>query len=172
MIRILYIIILIGFISCNSTHSESKEKVRTSNKIIDTIEINTLRLTGVYEYIYEHNTEDFIENHYLEFRENETLYYGTSDDFDEAREGYLPGFFFTKITNLSLTENQLKFSLTVNDSVFYQNPITPLNQVDENKPWEIGIRYDTRKYNGQINGDTITIITTDFDPRKFIKMNR
>lgn len=147
-------------------------EIKVITKTLVSPKIEETKLTGLYEYIYKHNTDDLIENHYLEFRKNETLYYGTSDDFDEAREGYLSGFFFTKINNLSLTNNQLDFSLTINDSDFFQNPITPLFRVEENKPWEIGIRYDTRKYEGQISGDTITIITTDFDPRKFIKMKK
>lgn len=126
-------------------------------------------LNGVYEYVYEHNTEDMVENHYLEFKNNKAFYYGTSDDFDEAREGYYPGFFVAQIENLVLNENIISFNLKVSDSIFYKQPFTPLYQANGNEPWENGIRYDFRNYQGKVKGDTITIITKGFDPRKFIK---
>lgn len=128
-----------------------------------------VELLGVYEYVYEYNTEDLIENHYLEFKEGKAFYYGTSDDFDEAREGYYPGFFMAQINDLELTGESLTFNVIVSDSIFYKQPITPLYQANVNELWDIGIRYDSRNYQGEINGDTITILTKDFDPRKFIK---
>ena len=174
------LILLIGFglgsffnnMSDFTQNSDSIFTINLTNKKIDTIEKSNPKLNGIYEYVYKHNTNDLIENHYLEFKDNRNFYYGTSDDFDKAREGYFPGFFIMEISDLSLTENQLDFSLTVNNSLFYKKPITPLIQIKENELWKIGISYNTRKYSGQINGDTITIITTDFDPRKFIKMNK
>ena len=144
--------------------------VDKSEPIITKPQIKSLiELLGVYEYVYEHNTEDLIENHYLEFKEGNAFYYGTSDDFDEAREGYYPGFFMKQINNLELNGENLSFNVIVSDSIFYKQPITPLNQTNGNEPWEIGIRFNSRNYEGKINGDTITINTKDFDPRKFIK---
>jgi hypothetical protein len=128
-----------------------------------------VELLGVYEYVYEYNTEDLIENHYLEFKDNQSFYYGTSDDFDEAREGYYPGFFMAQIDNLELNGENLTFNVIVSDSIFYKKPVTPQYQINGNELWDIGIRYNSRKYQGKINGDTITILTKDFDPRKFIK---
>jgi hypothetical protein len=126
-------------------------------------------LSVIYEYVYEHNTEDLVENHYLEFRNKEVFYYGTSDDFDEAREGYYPGFFVAQIEDLERNGNIISFNLKVSDSIFYKQPITPLYLANGNEPWDIGIRNDSRNYQGKIKGDTITINTKDFDPRKFIK---
>ncbi len=126
-------------------------------------------LNGIYEYIYEYNTEDWIENHYLEFRNKEAFYYGTSDDFDDAREGYDPGFFVAQIEDLKKNENIISFKLKVSNSLFYKQPITPLYQANGNELWGIRIRNNFRNYKGEINGDTITINTKDFDPRKFIK---
>ncbi len=55
---------------------------------------------GIYEHVHEHNSEHLIENHYIEILDKkgkiQGIYYGTSDDFDAAREGYLPGFFLLK----------------------------------------------------------------------------
>lgn len=129
----------------------------------------TIELSGIYEYVYDYNTEDLIENHYLEFKADNAFYYGTSDDFDRAREGYYPGFFMAQIDNMKMDRNYFSFSLNVSDSIFYKKPITPLYQADGNEPWDYGIRYNTRIYKGEVNGDTITLTTKDFDPRKFIK---
>ena len=134
--------------------------------IIKTIPIG---LSGVYEYIYENNTEDLIENHYLQFENGEAFYFGTSDDFDEAREGYYPGFFMSQIHNLKRDNNTISFQLNVNDSSFFKTPITPMYQTNGNEPWGIAIRYETRDYKGELKGDTIVITTKDFDPRKFIR---
>lgn len=143
---------------------DKSEPIVTKPPIIPAVE-----LLGVYEYDYEHNTEHFIENHYLEFKEGIAYYYGTSDDFDEAREEYYPGFFKAKIADLEINGGNITFNVQVSDSIFYTQPITPLYQPNGNEPWDIGIRYDTRNYEGEINGDTITILTKDFDPRKFVK---
>jgi hypothetical protein len=53
--------------------------------------------------------------------------------------------------------------------MFYKKPITPLNQKNDNEPWNIGVRYNARTYTGEVKGDTIIVETDDFDPRLFIK---
>jgi hypothetical protein len=129
----------------------------------------SIKLTGVYEYIYEHNTADLIENHYIEFENGKSFYYGTSDDFDQAREGYYPGFFMAQINKIEMDGNKILFSLTVNDSMFNKKPVTPLYQTNDNEPWDIGVRFYSRIYKGEIKGDTIIVETDDFEPRLFIK---
>lgn len=143
---------------------DKSEPVITRPKIDESI-----KLSGVYEYIYEHNTEDLIENHYIKFENGKGFYYGTSDDFDQAREGYYPGFFMAQINKLEMDGNKIFFSLSVNDSMFYKKPVTPLYQTNGNEPWDIGVRYNARTYTGKIKGDTIIVETDDFDPRLFIK---
>ena len=138
-----------------------------TEEIKDKYDINDLN--GVYEYVYENNTEDLVKNHYLEFRNNEVYYYGTSDDFDESKEGYYPDFFAARVEDLKRDENIISFNLKVGNFFFYKQPITPLLKTNGNEPREIEIRIYSRSYKGKINGDTITIHTKGFDPRKFIK---
>ena len=126
-------------------------------------------LSGVYEYEYEHNTENLIENHYLAFKDGNAFYYGTSDDFDDMRQGYYPGFFKAPIETMKMEGDSISFGLKVSDSIFYKQPITPMYQVGENEPWDVGVRYYTRTYTGKIKGDTIIIGTDGFGPRLFIK---
>ena len=46
-------------------------------------------LTGVYEHVCEHITKNLTENHYIILEPDNDFvagkYYGTSDDFDDAR---------------------------------------------------------------------------------------
>lgn len=133
-------------------------------------------LPGIYEYVYEYNTRDLIENHYLEFiRTNGKIdgyYYGTSDDFDEAREGYLPGFFSARMKDLVVQGPNISFEVEVKDADLFSRPITPLKKAEKNTPWGVGIRYNTRLYYGEIKGNTIIMKTRGFDARVFRKINK
>lgn len=134
-----------------------------------------ISLFGVYEYVYEYNTEDLIENHYIELIDSvgkiTGYYYGTSDDFDDAREGYLPGYFSAKMKNLIITDSTMSFEIEVKDTKFFTRPITPLIKIENNANWEIGIRYIKRDYEGEIKNGQIIILTENFDPRVFRKIN-
>jgi hypothetical protein len=130
---------------------------------------------GVYEYIYEHNTKDLTENHYIVLNlENETvagLYYGTSDDFDDAREGYLPGFFVSPMRELSIQNHTISFKIELQPDDLFVKPIglstkSP-REVDQkqNRRWiadyQPGLRL-TRNlviYAGAIKNNEIRIVT-------------
>lgn len=74
------------------------------------------KYVGIYEYVYPDNTQDLIENHFIVLTKNgekiSGLYYGTSDEFDDAREGYLPGFFVSPMDNLQINGETIRFVLT------------------------------------------------------------
>lgn len=142
---------------------------KSPQKIIQAPVEPKMDLSGVYEYEYEHNTENLIENHYLAFKDGNAFYYGTSDDFDDMRQGYYPGFFKAPLETMKMEGDSISFDLKVSDSIFYKQPITPMYQVSENEPWDVGPRYHTRAYTGKIKGDTIIIKTNGFAPRFFIK---
>ena len=83
---------------------------------------NIDRYCGIYEYIYPDNTPDLIENHFIVISKIDNkltgLYYGTSDEFDEAREEYLPAFFVSKMDSIEIKEDTLRFILIVHNSDF------------------------------------------------------
>jgi len=129
--------------------------------------------TGVYEYVYPYNSNDLSENHYLRLEQhNDTvtgIYYGTSDDFDDAREGYLPGFFMARMRDLIMTDSTIRFTVRVDSSDMFTKPITPFDNPKDNTPWTSGIRYRERAYTGGVAGDSIVIQTKGFKPRLFLK---
>ena len=124
---------------------------------------------GIYEYVYEHNTESLTENHYLEIQDSKILYYGTSDDFDLAREGYYPGFFSKRVEILEKSANRLTFRIKVNNSDFFERPKTPFMKYDNNPKWTIGVTENMRLYEGEIKGNKIIIKTDGFETRVFVK---
>ncbi len=190
---ILLSICIIVFSSCNSEFDtipkEQKVILEKTNQItIEEEEVETLNLVsandinryeGVYEYKYEHNTESLTEDHYIVLKYvNGTLqgtYYGTSDDFDDAQEGYYPGFFVSDMRNLQINDNTIVFNLQLRDSDVFTKPID-LNYKssqdvpsDENPKWDIGLRKYSRDYNGEIVNGEIQL-EVEFGTRVFKKI--
>ena len=99
----------------------------SSPKIADKQTDNNDKYSGVYEYVYPDNTSDLIENHFIVFSIMDSkltgYYYGTSDEFDDAREGYLPAFFVAKMDNLEIKGDSIKFTLKVDNSDFLTRAI-------------------------------------------------
>ncbi len=127
---------------------------------------------GIYEFVYEHNTKLLIENHYIELVEKNGIikgrYYGTSDDFDDAREGYLPGFFSAEMNNLQIKGNDISFE--VKPDKFLNNAVTPLMQNNKNSIWDMVYRYDKRFYQGTYYDGKIVIQSDGLDKRIFVKI--
>lgn len=143
---------------------------------------NTSSIAGTYEYVYPHNTEDLIENHYLVLTEESGAsqrgwYYGTSDDFDQAREGYLPGFFVAEMQELEIAGDSLHFALSVSNEDLFTKPVplqhrsagdVPLNEFEK---WN-GPRIAARvTYRGVISADQI-VLDTQFGSRVFQKVGQ
>ena len=121
----------------------------------------TLYLNGIYEYKYPYNTEGMNENQYIAFNKNgdtiDAWYFGTSDEFDEAREGYLPGYFISRIQNLSNVGDSIFFSVsTARNQCYSERP--PIGIVDENvlkssyKKWHHSETRETINYEGKLDG--------------------
>lgn len=192
------IIILIISISCSSNQQDKKVERKTTHDSSDTIDlmlqadtaaINSnrgyninnetidLHLNGIYEYVYPHNTENLIENHYIAFRKTGELvegwYYGTSDEFDEAREGYLPGFFVSKIEELRTSNDSLFFKISTGYNKCYSKAF-PIGYIDSsrilksNKIWNSYNEDYLLDYSGKLTGLKITM-TVNGDTRVFKK---
>ncbi len=100
---------------------------------------NANEMVGIYEHVYEHNTPDLIENHYINIEAGDGVlsgtYYGTSDDFDSAREGYLPGFFKTNLQEATFQDDILRFKIIVKEEDFFSEPLSPYSKSMPDKKW-------------------------------------
>jgi hypothetical protein len=135
---------------------------------------------GIYKFEYEDNSETLIEDHYIVIEEvNGKLtgrYYGTSDDFDVAREGYLPGFYVSEMRDMQIKDNVITFNIQLNDSDVFSKPVDQNYKsasevpLDKNPKWiQFGLRKHSRDYKGKlING--VIQLEADFGPRVFKKV--
>jgi hypothetical protein len=119
-----------------------------------------------YEYVYPYNTPDLIENHYLVLDTSgpdaRGWYYGTSDEFDAGREGYLPGFFVAPMTDLEVSSGAISFALD-RPARFFAAPVpleyrsaddVPAGRLGE---WDVPLPTAARRYVGSRGADTITV---------------
>jgi hypothetical protein len=131
-----------------------------------------------YEYVYPFNTPDLIENHYLVLDtsgpEPQGWYYGTSDEFDAAREGYLPGFFVAPMMDLALSAAAISFAIE-RPARFFAAPVpleyrgtadVPADLLGE---WSVPLPAAARTYGGARNEDSITLDVPG-GPRVFQRM--
>jgi len=137
------------------------------------------KLPGIYEYAYPDASD---ENNYIVLTEKDGkitgLYYGTSDEFDEAREGYEPAFFVLPMNELEINGNSIKFVLNVSEKDYFSKPvdkkITSTQEAvkagyesNKNPP----IRTNKRQYAGNIQSDGTIFFKgeKEWDDRKFIR---
>jgi hypothetical protein len=159
--------LLLTLIACGQNTNPQKhgKKIASPDKYV-----------GIYEYVYPGNTRDLIENHFIVLSKNKDkisgLYYGTSDEFDFAREGYLPGFFVSPMDSLQINGDTIVFILNTNNSDFLTRPVDLKIQSTKEalssgyKNWDNKIPATPKTYTGLIK-DPETIIFKG--EKKFIK---
>jgi len=97
--------------------------------------------------VYVNQVEDMYEDQYLVIEQDEKgklsgYYYGTTDDFDEVREGYRPGFFVAELKDIKSDAKSLDFSVEVQTEDLFSLPV-PLNVRSSRvaskflKPWTV-----------------------------------
>ncbi|MDR2910474.1 MAG: hypothetical protein LBV47_03790 [Bacteroidales bacterium] len=140
------------------------------------------KYTGVYEYVDPHSSEG---DQYIILTEvngkTAGFYYGTSDEFDEAREGYLPAFFVLPMNQLKINADTIEFVLTVENSDYLTRPVdlgitSTLEAMKSGYVnWGNRLPPASKKYIGVIspNAESISFRgeTGSFD-RKLVKLKR
>lgn len=78
--------------------------------------------------VYVNQMGDMYEDQYLVIEQDENgklsgYYYGTTDDFDDVREGYRVGFFVSKVEDLVANEHVVEFKVNVNTANAFSSPV-------------------------------------------------
>jgi hypothetical protein len=168
----IYLLILLLF-GCNTTPKSDDPQETLKSDSAEIVELPTelleqepepkkeLYLNGIYEYDYPNDTKDMNENQFIAFQKNgddiEGWYYGTSDEFDEAREGYLPGYFVSRIDNLTTKGDSLFFNVSTGFSQCYSTrfPIGLMDTIKLNQEFEKWFALGnnpTINYSGKLDG--------------------
>ncbi|MBE7412642.1 MAG: hypothetical protein HS129_11385 [Leptospiraceae bacterium] len=121
---------------------------------------NHQNMVGVYEF--QRKGGHCNENQYIILRiVNESIegsYIGTSDEFDQAREGYKPKFFRIKIDNMKFSNSgisSISFRIKVTDSDFHDTPMD-VNDKQKSKD-EFSFMWEINQYFGKIENGNILI---------------
>lgn len=179
--KILSILILIVTLaSCQSKEEKHQKPVdeQSLEKVIPQ-EIRYLsedELIGQWKFIYPSLSPELKEDHYMIFQKGAQgltgTYFGTTDDFDQAREGYLPGFFKANINNIELKNDSISFELTLNEDRIYQEPVYSDATGKESlrlEKWDIGLVLTKRQYVGFFKDEKLQFDIEDHGLREFTK---
>ena len=135
---------------------------------------------AVYEHEYPYGTPELSENHYIVIDSTggrvRGWYYGTSDDFDAAREGYLPGFFVVEMEELEVTDQRIAFRLSTPE-IFFTAPVPLAYRSASEVPsgsleiWAIPVPAVARPYSGALSPGSV-VLALDRDERAFRRVMR
>ncbi len=178
VVNLFCLIVLVVLSSCKqgeSTRRNTQELSASPEKPLVKSSENTLEdLVGLWKFTYPYSGS-LIEDHYMKIGQEGTglsgAYYGTTDDFDRAREGYLPGFFRADMQDISFNNDTLSFRLEIREDELYQEPIPlTLNSGISygGEKWEYGISFKEKEYKGIYKNGRVVLFTR-FDPREFLR---
>ena len=143
----------------------SVDSLKTIKTAVVDSDKSSSTIDGLYEFVYDNNTPSLIENHYIKIQKVDTnyvgYYWGTSDEFDEAREGYYPGFFVAKMDTLVIKNGVISFTFDVDADDMFEKAI-PQNIKTSDKArskgfskWKQTISFKPRLYVGKFIGKSI-----------------
>ena len=132
----------IAALSFSTAENANAEPVGKVNEIVSdgTIsgveknsKVTSLELPAGKEWMYAHlcymdgsaGNNESVCIAYIRGAEGENVGYfrGTTDEFDNAREGYAPGYFVVPLRNVKLDKNVMTFSIYADDATILRNPV-------------------------------------------------
>jgi hypothetical protein len=168
----------------NDKQDNSEKSITEGNKSNTMPSDDVSNYEGIYMYDYEYDTEDLIEDHYIVLETVDSKlqgrYYGTSDDFDVAREGYYPGFYVSNMNNLNIKDSEISFNIKLSESDMFSKPVkleyktSKEVPIGENSIWENsqivdGSEKNPKHFKGKIIDREIRLQEDD-GPRIFKKV--
>nr|WP_321522997.1 hypothetical protein [uncultured Macellibacteroides sp.] len=174
----IYIILFCIFLSCQSKNVEKSSVLEMNSQVVGTY---------LWKYPIEIASTLNEDNRIVISNGNngiEGLYYGTTDEFVDAREGYLPGYFVLRTYDLYINGDTIKFTLKPEKTDFFTKPIdiSIKSSKDAAKKgyihWDIWDNYSfqtSKNYQGLIKDSKTIIFSEDSNnkmyTKKFIKEN-
>ena len=155
----------IAALSFSTAENANAEPVGKVNEIVSdgTIsgveknsKVTSLKLPAGKEWMYAHlcymdgsnGNNESVCIAYIRGAEGENVGYfrGTTDEFDNAREGYAPGYFVVPLRNVKLDKNVMTFSIYADDATILQNPVKCsecgiVNAVNNGELWKNDASY-------------------------------
>ena len=115
--HILFALLIMSSLSCTrkaSTHSHTP----TSS------EIDSIAYYYYYSNYPSHDCEDnIIEFSYKNGEIVDGYFWGTSDEFRDAREGFYPGFFVLRLDQISIKKDSIVFTLDSRKTQYLSGPV-------------------------------------------------
>ncbi len=155
----------IAALSFSTAENANAEPTGKVNEIVsdDTIsgveknsKVTSLKLPAGKEWMYAHlcymdgstSKNESVCIAYIRGAEGENVGYfrGTTDEFDNAREGYAPGYFVVPLRNVKLDKNVMTFSIYADDATILRNPVKCsecgiVNAVNNGELWKNDASY-------------------------------
>ena len=165
--KALYILPVAAIAACSFSTAEKvnagpdgKVNEIVANDTISGVEKNSrvasLKLPAGKEWMYAHlcytggnnGKNESVCIAYIRGAEGENVGYfrGMTDEFDNTREGYTPGYFVVPLRNVKLDKNVMTFSIYADDATILQNPVKCsecgiVNAVNNGELWKNDVSY-------------------------------
>ena len=138
--KALYILPVAAFVACSLSTSRNAASVGKGNEFISNdassstgINVGITSLPSGEEWQYAHvyytdessGSKESVCIAYKRGAEGDNVGYfrGTTDEFDNAREGYEPGYFVVPLRNVRHEKDVMTFSIYADDATILQNPV-------------------------------------------------
>ncbi|MBR4968497.1 MAG: M56 family metallopeptidase, partial [Bacteroidaceae bacterium] len=155
----------IAALSFSTVENANAEPVGEVNEIVsdgtisgveNNSKVTSLKLPAGKEWMYAHlcymdgstGNNESVCIAYIRGVEGENVGYfrGTTDEFDNVREGYAPGYFVVPLRNVKLDKNVMTFSIYADDATILRNPVKCsecgiVNAVNNGELWKNDASY-------------------------------